>query len=160
MRNAQLLCCRSCRYLTIFIPCAFSVLDDSGRFIGLRPSAIVLRSRNSFRLPLAEKPPLSLHHIGQKLQNNIRDQRSCRIPSPSGVQKRHKHWKIPDEWVLLLQTADSAVPGPSRISVSATCNTSPCSLHHAFTRCPILRQSDVRSAHKASLFCSLRDCNS
>ena len=44
---------------------------------------------DSFRLPLANKFPFRLRHIGQKLKHNIRNQLACQIPPFPGVQKGH-----------------------------------------------------------------------
>ena len=48
-----------------------------------------LRRRDPLRLPLADELTFCLRDIAQKLQNNVRDQRSCQITVLPGIQQRH-----------------------------------------------------------------------
>ena len=47
-------------------------------------------SRNALCLPLADKFAFRLRDIAQKLQYNVRNQRSCQIAALPGVQQRHR----------------------------------------------------------------------
>ena len=45
-------------------------------------------SRNALCLPLADKFAFRLRDVAQKLQYNVRNQRSCQIAALPGVQQR------------------------------------------------------------------------
>ena len=72
-------------------PQFFQAAIFRGLFSGLtpKPDALQLCRRDALGLPLADELPFRLGHIAEKLQDDVRDQRSGQILILPRVQQRH-----------------------------------------------------------------------
>ena len=90
MCNAQFLARRPHRQLTA-LPACLDLPKVHGQLLIGSPEfyAPCLRRGNALRLPLTDEFTFCLRHIAQKLEHDVRDQRTGQVAAPARVKQRH-----------------------------------------------------------------------
>ena len=104
MRDLQRLRCLSGGDIPVF-PASFDLAEPSRPLHGPASEMYALRfgRRDPFRLPLPYELPLRLRNIRQKLQNDVRDQRSGQVAASPRIQQRHVQHDDGDRFFLRQQ---------------------------------------------------------
>lgn len=90
MCNAQFLARRPRRQFTA-LPARLDLLKSRGQFLIGSPEfyATRLSRSDALRLPLVDEFALCLRYIAQKLEHDVRDQRTGQVAAPARVEQRH-----------------------------------------------------------------------